>query len=519
MNRMTDGAALLAVAVLALAVVAAGCGSGAHEPPTTIEFARYHRYLMTNTASLVRDAQAMQPELEHNAVLRAQSRYARARVRYSQIEPAAEMFPDLNAAVDARPDQASAKGWTGFHRIERALFNEGAARTVAPLGRKLIEDAKALERKLSSVEPTAAQLAAGAGRILTQISTVTLANKEEAYSDVDLVDVSANLEAVGAAFEALKPALTPEERIAVEARLGKAYAAIGEYGTPARDPDQPRARSPGSSSSSSRICPRRRSTICGKESTSWAQPSLQYGNAWEKPGRPPTAAELNPFRMRGGAAAFAAVGLMTVLLAGCGSGSGDGEPSPVEPANVKPGRFRAYVETGGALMAKALKTMLAEIKTGDVTGAQSAYAAARVRYSQIEPAAEMLGDLNSRIDGLESEAPPGDFGGFHRIEKALFLEKTAAGMIPVATRLLHDTESLELRLQRARFSAQELADGALRILAQASGPVLESLEEPYSQLTLVDISGNVESVGAALDALQPVMVDDAELSKELSAQI
>lgn len=234
---------MLILAAIAVSPLTA-CGSGDDEPPP-IKGAQYREYLEENAALLVRAIQAMRPELENGEVERAQSRYVRARVRYAQIEPIAEHFPELDAKINALPTEVPTNELAGFHRIEQPLFAaETTKGTVAP-GKQMIADTKALKARLQTERFTAQQLASDSIRIIDEISTAKLGGKEEPYADADLVDVSANLEAVGAAFEALKPALSAEQRKSIEKALRKAYAVIGEYGTPARERDQPYERSPG----------------------------------------------------------------------------------------------------------------------------------------------------------------------------------------------------------------------------------------------------------------------------------
>lgn len=232
----------MTAAILAVALTA--CGSSDDEP-AAVRSAEYRAYLEENAAALVRAIQAMQPELEHGEVERAGSRYARARVRYSQIEPEAERFPALDARINALPGEVPAKELGGFHAIERSLFEAGSTAGTVAIGRRLIADTKELQRKIETASFSAAQLAAGASGILEEISKVKLADREQPYADAELVDISANLEAVGAAYRALQPALTEEEQERIQPLLRKAYAGIAEYGNPARDPDQSRDRSPG----------------------------------------------------------------------------------------------------------------------------------------------------------------------------------------------------------------------------------------------------------------------------------
>ena len=236
---------LTGISALLLVLAITGCGSGREGPPAVVRSAPYRAYLEENAASLVRAIQAMLPELEHGEVSRAQSRFVRARVRYSQIEPAAKAFPQLNARIDGLPRQVTESRLTGFHRIERELWEAEDAAGMTAVARRLLADTKQLQEDLVSADFSAQELAGGARRILSEISTVKLTNKEDVYSGADLVEVSGNLEAVGAAFGALRPILTESERARLRTLLHRAYAKVAEYGTPARDPDQPRDLSPG----------------------------------------------------------------------------------------------------------------------------------------------------------------------------------------------------------------------------------------------------------------------------------
>ncbi len=238
---------LLVLAVASLLAAASGCGSADGDSPP-IDSPAYRAYLKESAGQLVKKVEAMLPELEQGEVERAQSSFARARVSYSQIEPAAEAFPKLNTRIDARPDEMPAAELRGFHRIEKPLFAViGLEKTAgtASAARGLIDDAKELRRRLATAEFTAGQLAASSRRILGEVSMVKLANKEQIYAESDLVNVSANLEAVGAAIDALRPALTAEERTELGGRLQTAYDSVGLHGTGVLKSDQPQSPSAG----------------------------------------------------------------------------------------------------------------------------------------------------------------------------------------------------------------------------------------------------------------------------------
>ena len=233
--------------LLAVAAVAGGCGSAGGDPPP-IDSSGYRTYIEENADQLLEDVETMLPQLEQGNVFRAQSSFAQARVSYSQIEPAAEEFPKLNTQIDARPDEMPGGELPGFHQVEKPLFEvPGLESTTgtAPVARVLIDDIKELRRRLAAAEFTAEELVTGSSRILREISTVKLEDKEQIYAELDVVDVSANLEAVGAALDALRSALTPEERAELRGRLETAYDSVGLHGSPARVSAQPQDPSAG----------------------------------------------------------------------------------------------------------------------------------------------------------------------------------------------------------------------------------------------------------------------------------
>lgn len=233
-----------AVVLLVGATLQVSCSAGRDETPGAVRSHELRLYFEENADALVRDIQAMLPELEHGEVSRAQSRYARARVRYSQIELAAEAYPRLDERINARPLGGAPSN--GFHAIERQLWiHEDTRRTVVE-ARRLLRAAKQLRAEIPAVAALSAdRLALATSELLAEVVEVKLNNEEQVYADADLVDVSANLEAAGAVLAALRPVLDKRSRARLRSDLRRAYAAIARYGTPARDPNQPRGRSPG----------------------------------------------------------------------------------------------------------------------------------------------------------------------------------------------------------------------------------------------------------------------------------
>ena len=89
--------------------------------------------------------------------------------------------------------------------------------------------------------------------------------------------------------------------------------------------------------------------------------------------------------------------------------------------------YRTYlVENTDELTAKT-KPFVAAVEAGDIAKAKRLYPEPRIDYERIEPVAESFGDLDPRIDARENDVEPSEFGGFHRLEKALWEEGSLTG--------------------------------------------------------------------------------------------
>jgi len=109
---------------------------------------------------------------------------------------------------------------------------EGATAGMAPVAEQLLADVKELQRKVSTVELQAVQIANGANELLGEVSASKITGEEERYSHTDLVDFEANVEGAEAAFEAVKPLVVeadPELAKQIEGRFADVYAALKPY--------------------------------------------------------------------------------------------------------------------------------------------------------------------------------------------------------------------------------------------------------------------------------------------------
>jgi len=193
------------------------------------------------------------------------------------------------------------------------------------------------------------------------------------------------------------------------------------------------------------------------------------------------------------------------------------EASPEVEAAIA--RYRGYLERNADGLLASTKPFVAAVVAGEVAKAKGLYAAARIPYERIEPVAESFGDLDPRIDARANDVAPSEFGGFHRIEKALWEEGSAAGMAPVARQLQADVEELQAKVKTVDLQAVQIANGANELLGEVSASKITGEEERYSHLDLVDFEANVEGAEAAFVAVKPLLDTEADpgLPKEIEA--
>ena len=216
----------------------------------------------------------------------------------------------------------------------------------------------------------------------------------------------------------------------------------------------------------------------------------------------------------------------------CPGGSGSGKGSLVvsgatattqvaEGATTAVASYRAFLEDQTDRLVETTAPFVAAVQAGDMAKAKALYAEARPYYETIEPVAESFGDLDPLIDARAGDPLPAGaaWGGFHRIEKALWQDDTTAGMAPVAAELLAHVTTLRDKVAKVSLEPAQIANGAVDLLNEVSTSKITGEEERYSHLDLVDFRANVDGAEAAYRALKPMLTTrQAALATELTAR-
>jgi iron uptake system component EfeO len=182
----------------------------------------YQDYVDGQSELLVDRTQGFVATVEAGDVERAKELYAPSRVPWERIEPIAEKFGTLDPEVDAREGDVPTQQWTGFHRIEQALWVEDTTEGQDEYATELMSDVRRLERKVDNVKLQASDPVFGAVELLNEVSATKITGEEERYSHTDLYDIAANVEGAEVAFEFVKPVVkrqNPELVTEIEARF------------------------------------------------------------------------------------------------------------------------------------------------------------------------------------------------------------------------------------------------------------------------------------------------------------
>ncbi|MBC1778585.1 iron uptake system protein EfeO [Listeria booriae] len=173
----------------------------------------YSKYVVEQTAAFVGDTKIFADAVKAGDTAKAKEYYSKARVYYERIEPIAESFGDLDPKLDARiNDVDDQMEWTGFHRIEKALWQDNSLAGMDKYADQLVTDSLALQAEVGKLKLEPKPMVAGAMELLNEAATTKITGEEEAYSHTDLVDLAANVEGSKVVYQAIIPALNANDK-------------------------------------------------------------------------------------------------------------------------------------------------------------------------------------------------------------------------------------------------------------------------------------------------------------------
>jgi iron uptake system component EfeO len=193
----------------------------------------YQRYVNSQAIALEEKTTEFVTAVKAGDVAKAKALFPVSRTYWERIEPVAESFGDLDPKIDARVnDVEPGTEWTGYHRIEQALWEKNTTAGMTKYADQLLVDVKTVVSKAKTVQLNPLQLANGAKELLDEVATGKITGEEDRYSHTDLWDFQANVEGSQAAIQALRPALQQRDAALVatlDTNFKAVFAAVDKY--------------------------------------------------------------------------------------------------------------------------------------------------------------------------------------------------------------------------------------------------------------------------------------------------
>ena len=214
-------------------------------PPLTAfigPLSEYKVYLATQSSALVKETAQLAETIEAGDLEAAKAAWLAARLPYKRMEAVTGRIADLENAIDPLSDYLEKReadpAFTGFHRIEYGLWQQGTTEGLGPAAERLLADVTALKDRLRGLKLAPEDLAGTAARQSEKLATDQIAAGEDRWSGTDLADIEANLDGIakgaGLLMQLVRDA-APDIAGTYEERLAAARAALGATKTVGTD--------------------------------------------------------------------------------------------------------------------------------------------------------------------------------------------------------------------------------------------------------------------------------------------
>ncbi|VTT25174.1 iron uptake system protein EfeO [Streptococcus gordonii] len=170
----------------------------------------YKTFVEGQIDQLLTDTEKFASLLKEGKLDEAKKIYPLIRMSYERSEPIAESFGESDVKIDFRladymDENKTEEGWSGFHRIEKILWEQNTTSGTETYANQLVNDIKELKAKVATVEVTPDMMLTGAVDLLNEVATSKITGEEEIYSHTDLYDFRANIEGAEKIFQHFKP--------------------------------------------------------------------------------------------------------------------------------------------------------------------------------------------------------------------------------------------------------------------------------------------------------------------------
>lgn len=179
--------------------------------------------------------------------------------------------------------------------------------------------------------------------------------------------------------------------------------------------------------------------------------------------------------------------------------------------------FHDYLAGNADMLVTATKAFTSAVRSGDTAKAKQEYVIAHPYHERVETITDNFGDLDTAID--QRPAAGTDLStvtGFHRLERALWGDKSVSGLSAIADKLDTDVATLRDGIHKTDISADEFLKGASALMLEVGNRNTSQDEDAFSHTDLYDIAGNVEGAEKGFTLLEPaISARDSALADQI----
>ncbi|MEI2682620.1 iron uptake system protein EfeO [Erwinia aphidicola] len=198
----------------------------------------YKVYVTKEVEQLVASTKAFTDAVKAGDLEKAKALFAPTRQHYERIEPIAELFSDLDGAIDAREDDFEKKAedpnFTGFHRLEKVLFADNTTKGMDKFADQLYTNVLDLQTRINELAFPPGKVVGGAAGLIEEVASSKISGEEDRYSRTDLWDFQANVDGAQKIVNLLRPLVqkqNPQLLAKVDGNFNKVDTILARYRT------------------------------------------------------------------------------------------------------------------------------------------------------------------------------------------------------------------------------------------------------------------------------------------------
>jgi iron uptake system component EfeO len=158
-------------------------------------------YLGGEVKALLNRVEVLDEQIKAGDLEGAKTAWLEARLPYRRIEAFSQGFSDLENAIDILPDYLEKReldpNFTGFHRIEYGLWQQGNTTSLNELSQKLVADVQALKMRFKALKLTPDQILSSAIRQTNTSAQMLRGQNDNRWADARLEELKASVGSIG----------------------------------------------------------------------------------------------------------------------------------------------------------------------------------------------------------------------------------------------------------------------------------------------------------------------------------